>query len=48
MTQCDHDFTAPIRKGRAHYVCRLCGADITLALVYLAEAMGLLDEDEKK
>ncbi len=35
---CYHDLLNPIRKGRAHYVCRKCGADITLAVVILEEA----------
>ena len=34
---CEHDYESPIRKGRAHLVCRKCGADITLALVLQAE-----------
>jgi hypothetical protein len=34
---CQHDYAHPVRKGRAHYVCRKCGVDITLALVMLYE-----------
>lgn len=34
---CDHDLDRPIRKGRAHYVCRLCGEDITMYLLLLKE-----------
>lgn len=37
--KCPHDLDHPIRKGRAHYICRLCGADITLILVLMAEAL---------
>ena len=38
MTDCPHDYDNPIRKGRAHYVCKDCGDDITLLLVLLYEA----------
>jgi hypothetical protein len=34
-TECSHDYDNPVRKGRAHYVCPLCGEDITLALVFI-------------
>ncbi len=34
---CEHDLDVPIHQGRAHYICRLCGEDITLALVLLWE-----------
>lgn len=37
---CEHDYENPIRKGRAHYVCRKCGADITLELAMILEAEG--------
>lgn len=36
--KCHHDYENPIRKGRAHYVCQKCGADITLELVLMMEA----------
>jgi len=35
--KCNHDYDNPIRKGRADYHCRKCGADITLDLVCLEE-----------
>lgn len=35
---CDHDILHPIRKGRAWYVCSLCGDDISL-LIFLFESM---------
>lgn len=40
---CRHDYEHPVRKGRAHYVCRKCGADITLELAMILEV-----EKEKK
>lgn len=38
-----HDGAAPAsghirRAGRAHYVCRECGRDVTTALLYLVDA----------
>lgn len=36
--QCPHDLDNPIRQGRAHFTCRLCGKDITLMMVLLEEA----------
>lgn len=35
--ECKHDYAKPIRKGRAHYVCRKCGVDITMILVILEQ-----------
>ena len=35
---CKHDYDKPIRKGRAHYVCPKCGKDITMDLLFIAEA----------
>jgi len=35
---CPHDYTNPTRKGRAHYVCPLCGADITMELVMVVDS----------
>jgi transposase-like protein len=35
--ECAHDYENPIRKGRAHYECQKCGADITIALVLIAD-----------
>lgn len=40
-----HDLERPVRMGRAHYRCRLCGADISLELVFFWEA---LDEGERE
>lgn len=34
---CNAALESPKRLGRAHYVCRECGKDITLALVMLME-----------
>lgn len=45
---CDHDYENPIRKGRAHYVCPVCGQDITMELVLIADAADLLHKLEKK
>lgn len=36
--KCEHDYENPIRKGRAHYVCPKCGADISLELAMIYEA----------
>lgn len=41
-TPCPHDYEHPVRKGRAHYVCALCGEDITMDLAFMVEA----DEDD--
>ena len=38
QTDCPHDYDNPIRKGRAHYVCRKCGEDISLTVILLYEA----------
>jgi len=35
---CEHDYENPVRKGRAHYECPKCGADITLDLMFIMEA----------
>lgn len=35
---CNHGYKDPVRKGRAHYVCRKCGQDITMELVLIAQA----------
>ena len=32
---CNHDYEHPIRNGRAHYVCPLCGEDISLAVILI-------------
>lgn len=40
---CPHDYTNPIRKGRADYRCRVCGADITTEVVMIAEADNLAE-----
>jgi len=41
---CQHDYAKPVRKGRAHYVCRKCWADISLEVFMLAAA----DNEEEK
>jgi hypothetical protein len=51
---CDHDYKNAIRKGRAHYVCPLCGKDISLILILMEEAkdkylgLGYSDEQREK
>lgn len=35
---CYHDFKSPIRKWRAHYICKDCGKNITLELVLINQA----------
>ena len=35
---CPHDYENPVRKGRAHYVCRLCGVDISMDLFFIWQA----------
>lgn len=47
-SECRHDYKRPIRKGRMHYICRKCEADISLDLVLLAEAEGVMDLDASK
>lgn len=39
MTDCNHDYQNPVRKGRADYHCPLCDEDLTLELVLMAEAI---------
>lgn len=41
--ECEHDYENPVRLGRAHYICKDCKDDITLALVLMAE---LKEEEE--
>lgn len=43
---CAHDYETPIRKGRADYRCRLCGADITLAMALIADANNTPDASD--
>lgn len=38
MTKCEHDYEHPRRVGRASYLCRLCGADISLTVILIAAA----------
>jgi len=47
MKPCHHDYTNPIRKGRASYACPKCGADISLALflMWTAEHEGVTMPD---
>lgn len=35
--ECKHDYNNPKRLGRARYVCKDCGKDITLELVLIEE-----------
>jgi hypothetical protein len=35
---CRHDYEHPVRKGRARYYCRKCGADISLEVILIAAA----------
>lgn len=44
MPTCDHDYYNAVRKGRAHYVCPKCDADISLAVILIALAVS---EEEK-
>ena len=48
MTDKKHmcDLRDPKRLGRAHYICKECGKDITLELVYLY--MGLENNDNQE
>lgn len=46
MARCDHDLERPVRLGRAHYHCRLCGADISLDMVFFWEALTPPERDE--
>ena len=39
---CDYD--NPIKKGRAYYVCKDCGRDITLELVLIEKAYERCDK----
>lgn len=49
---CEHDFESPLKLGRAYYICRHCGKNITLDLVLMMEAeieaVGKRKELEKK
>lgn len=35
---CEHDYEHPRRVGRASYTCRLCGADISMVVIFIAAA----------
>ncbi len=35
---CEHDYDNPTRIGRACWVCPLCGEDISLIALFIAEA----------
>jgi len=35
----EHDYEHPIRLWRAKFICPKCKEDITLALVYIQEAL---------
>lgn len=43
-TECQHDFANPVRKGRAFYVCKDCGKDISLLLFFIF----VLEEETKE
>lgn len=45
---CKHDYKNPVRKGRAHYVCKLCGEDITIELVYFEKSLQNRKNDSTK
>ncbi len=47
-SKCAHDLENPKRLGRAHYVCRKCGEDVTLPLVLVAEILLRDDRVESK
>ena len=34
----EHDFRHAVRKGRANYICPLCGAQLMLLMVFMYEA----------
>ena len=36
--ECNHDYEHPKRLGRANYVCRKCGENISLLVILLYEA----------
>ena len=38
LMNCNHTYDNPKRIGRAHYVCRNCGTDISLELLMIYEA----------
>jgi len=42
-----HDFANAIKKGRAHWVCPICGWDISLSYVLWAEATQMNTENSK-
>lgn len=46
LKPCPHDYVRPIRKGRCHYVCPLCGADISLEVIMIAEAE--FEDDDRR
>lgn len=51
MKDCNHDYESPIKHGRATWLCRLCGQDISLVILLIAEAEILKREvilDEEK
>lgn len=44
--KCNHDIANAIRKGRATWVCPLCGADISLLYVLYMRAFEKEEKDE--
>lgn len=36
--KCEHDFENPVRAGRAWYVCRNCGEDISMEVIMMCDA----------
>lgn len=53
MKDCNHDYESPIKHGRATWLCRLCGEDISLVILLIAETKikdqeAILDEMVKE
>jgi hypothetical protein len=45
---CTENVDRPIRKGRAHYICPVCGQDITIMLTLIGMAESEEVERERK
>lgn len=43
MIECQHDYENAVRVGRAQYMCPLCNADISFAVILIADAIYELD-----
>ena len=39
MSVCNHDYENAVRKGRARYVCPICGDDISTVVLMIEEAV---------